>query len=72
MTTVLFFDKINLLAPRRGSVGGGGGVMERVVVTILVEVNASGEEGDGDGEFVGCVVVVGPTNRPDLLDPFLL
>jgi len=52
--------------------GAEGGVMERVVVTILVEVNASGEEGDGDGEFVGCVVVVGPTNRPDLLDPFLL
>ncbi|MFW6421642.1 MAG: CDC48 family AAA ATPase [Candidatus Bipolaricaulota bacterium] len=60
---ILFFDEIDSLATER--VGSGGNqVIERVVSQLLVEL-------DGIEELHG-VVVIGATNRPDIVDPALL
>ena len=61
---VIFIDEIDSLAPARGGGMGEPAVTERVVNTILAEM-------DGLEELQG-VVVVGATNRPTLLDPALL
>lgn len=73
--SILFFDELDSLAPRRGGVGDGGGVMERVVATLFAELDGpSGiSKVDDSSPFVeGRVFVMGATNRPDLLDPSLL
>jgi len=62
--TVLFIDEIDSLAPARGGGLGEPAVTERVVNTILAEM-------DGLEELQG-VVVLAATNRPTLLDPALL
>ncbi|HYG70305.1 MAG TPA: CDC48 family AAA ATPase, partial [Anaeromyxobacteraceae bacterium] len=62
--TVIFIDEIDALAPQRGGGLGEPAVTERVVNTILAEM-------DGLEELQG-VVVIGATNRPTLLDPALL
>ncbi|TDP64475.1 CDC48 family AAA ATPase [Bradymonas sediminis] len=62
--TVIFIDEIDSLAPQRGSGLGEPAVTERVVNTLLAEMD--GLEGLGD------IVVIGATNRPTLLDPALL
>ena len=62
--TVIFIDEIDSLAPQRGGGLGEPAVTERVVNTILAEI-------DGLEEQRG-VIVVGATNRPTLLDPALL
>ncbi len=60
---VLFFDEIDSLTPERGGAEGNQ-VVERVVSQLLVEL-------DGTEELHG-VVVIGATNRPDIIDPALL
>lgn len=62
--TVIFIDEIDSLAPKRGGSLGEPAVTERVVNTLLAEM-------DGLEELEG-VVVIGATNRPSLLDPALL
>ena len=62
--TVVFIDEIDSLAPARGGGLGEPAVTERVVNTILAEM-------DGLEELQG-VVVMAATNRPNLLDPALL
>ncbi len=62
--TVIFIDEIDSLAPQRGGGMGEPAVTERVVNTILAEL-------DGLEELQG-VVVIGATNQPNLLDPALL
>src|SRR3954468_2512259 len=62
--TVIFIDEIDSLAPARGGSLGEPAVTERVVNTILAEM-------DGLEELQG-VVVMAATNRPNLLDPALL
>ena len=62
--TVIFIDEIDSLAPQRGGGIGEPAVTERVVNTILAEM-------DGLEALQG-VVVIGATNRPTLLDPALL
>jgi transitional endoplasmic reticulum ATPase len=62
--TVIFIDEIDALAPARGGGLGEPAVTERVVNTMLAEM-------DGLEELQG-VVVIGATNRPNLLDPALL
>jgi len=62
--TVIFIDEIDSLVPARGGGLGEPQVTERVVNTILAEM-------DGLEELQG-VVVIGATNRPNLLDPALL
>jgi len=62
--TVIFIDEIDSLVPARGGGLGEPAVTERVVNTILSEM-------DGLEELQG-VVVIGATNRPTLVDPALL
>ena len=61
---ILFFDEIDALVPSRGSGSSDSHVGERVISQFLTEL-------DGVEELEG-VVVLGATNRPDLLDPALL
>ncbi|MFW5769086.1 MAG: CDC48 family AAA ATPase [Spirochaetota bacterium] len=62
--TVMLIDEIDSLAPSRGGRLGEASVTERVVNSLLAEL-------DGLEELQG-VVVIGATNRPTLLDPALL
>ena len=61
---IVFIDEIDSLVPARGGGVGEPQVTERVVNTILSEM-------DGLEELAG-VVVIGATNRPTLVDPALL
>jgi len=61
--TIIFFDEIDSLAPRRG-VGSDSRVHEQVVNQILTELDGLEEMHD--------VVVIAATNRPDIMDPALL
>jgi transitional endoplasmic reticulum ATPase len=62
--TVIFIDEIDSMAPARGGGMGEPAVTERVVNTLLAEM-------DGLEELRG-VVVIAASNRPALLDPALL
>lgn len=62
--TVIFIDELDSLVPARGGGMGEPQVTERVVNTILAEM-------DGLEELQG-VVLIGATNRPNLIDPALL
>ncbi len=61
---IIFFDEIDAIAPARGLHHDTSGVTDRIVNQLLTEM-------DGIEPLRG-VVVVGATNRPDLLDPALL
>ena len=60
---IVFFDELDAVAPRRGSEGDGH-VTERVISQMLTEM-------DGLEDLKG-VVVIGATNRPDIIDEALL
>ncbi|UVS68358.1 CDC48 family AAA ATPase [Nitrososphaera viennensis] len=60
---VVFFDELDAIAPRRGSEGDAH-VTERVISQMLTEM-------DGLEDLKG-VVVIGATNRPDIIDEALL
>ena len=70
--SVLFFDEFDSLAPKRGETGHGDGVMDRVVATLLGELDGAGGNNQGKSSPSAHVVVIAATNRPDLLDPSLL
>ncbi|MCJ7478645.1 MAG: CDC48 family AAA ATPase [Candidatus Nanohaloarchaeota archaeon QJJ-7] len=61
--TVVFIDEIDAIAQRRG-INTGSGVDDRVLNQLLSEI-------DGVEDMSG-VVVIGATNRPDILDPAIL
>jgi transitional endoplasmic reticulum ATPase len=61
---VIFLDEMDSIAPTRGMEAGGGGGTGRIVSQILTEI-------DGISELHG-VVVLGATNRPDMIEPALL
>ncbi|WP_174296912.1 CDC48 family AAA ATPase [Sphingomonas bacterium] len=61
---VIFIDELDSLVPARGGGGGEPQVTERVVNTILAEMDGL--------EELQSVVVIGATNRPNLIDPALL
>jgi len=61
---IIFIDEIDSLAPARGRGMGEPQVTERVVNTILAEMDGL--------EDLQSVVLIGATNRPTLLDPALL
>ena len=61
---IIFFDEIDSIAPRRGLGFGDSGVTERIVNQLLTEMDGMQRTKD--------VVVIGATNRPDILDPALL
>ncbi len=61
--SIIFFDEIDSLAPRRGG-GNDGNVGDRVIAQLLTEMDGiEGREG---------VIVVAATNRPDMIDTALL
>jgi len=62
--TIIFFDEMDSITPVRGSGFGGSQVTERVISQILTELDGLEELKD--------VVVIGATNRLDIVDPALL
>ncbi len=62
--TIIFFDEIDAIAPARGYRHDTSGVTDRIVNQMLTEM-------DGIQPLTN-VVVIGATNRPDILDPALL
>lgn len=61
---IIFFDEIDALVPARGMGGSDAHVAERVLSQFLSEL-------DGIEELNG-VLVLGATNRSDMLDPAIL
>jgi len=61
--TLVFLDEVDALAPTRGQ-STDGGTTDRVVAALLTELDGV--------ESLRNVVVIGATNRPDLIDPALL
>jgi transitional endoplasmic reticulum ATPase len=61
---VVFFDELDAIAPRRGGQEGESHVTERVISQMLTEM-------DGLDDLKG-VVVIGATNRADIIDEALL
>jgi len=60
---IIFFDEIDSLASKRG-IDNGAKVTERVLNQLLAEMDGLEDLKD--------VLIVGATNRPDMLDPALL
>ncbi len=61
---VIFLDEIESIAPRKDMMEDSSGVANRVASQLLAEM-------DGIEELTD-IVVIGATNRPDLLDPAIL
>ncbi|MBI4438858.1 AAA family ATPase [Candidatus Woesearchaeota archaeon] len=61
--TIVFFDEVDSLAPRRG-MSSDSHSTERVVNQLLTEIDGLEDLYD--------VVVIAATNRPDMIDPALL
>ncbi|BDT89556.1 AAA family ATPase [Nocardia cyriacigeorgica] len=61
--SLIFLDEVDALAPRRGQ-SSDSGVGDRVVAALLTELDGV--------EPLREVVVLGATNRPELIDPALL
>ncbi len=61
--TLVFLDEVDALVPVRGQASDGG-TTDRVVASLLTELDGV--------ESLRNVVVIGATNRPDLVDPALL
>lgn len=61
--TIIFFDEIDSLAPRRGA-NSDSNVTERVVNQLLTEMDGLQELND--------IVIIAATNRPDIIDTALL
>jgi cell division protease FtsH len=62
---ILFIDELDAAGRKRGAgVGGGNDEREQTLNQILVEMDGF--------EAISGVVVIGATNRPDILDPALL
>jgi len=61
---IIFFDEIDALVPRRGSGSSDSHVTENVVSQILTEIDGL--------EELNNVLIIGATNRLDMVDPALL
>ena len=61
---IIFFDELDAIAQRRGSEIGGSGVTERMISQMLTELDGL--------EILNGVVVIGATNRVDIIDEALL
>ncbi|HDO19624.1 MAG TPA: AAA family ATPase [Thermoplasmatales archaeon] len=61
--TVVFLDEIDAIAPRRGTYSGSH-VTESIVNQLLTSI-------DGLESMEG-VIIIGATNRPDIIDPGLI
>jgi len=60
----IFFDEFDSLVPRRGMGYADSGVSERVISQLLTEMDGIATLED--------VVIIGATNRPDIVDPAVL
>jgi transitional endoplasmic reticulum ATPase len=61
---IIFFDELDAIAQRRGSEIGESGVIERMMSQMLTEMDGL--------EILNGVVVIGATNRVDIIDEALL
>ena len=61
---IVFIDELDAVGRRRGGLGGGQEEREGTLNQLLIEM-------DGFNATAG-IVVIGATNRPDILDPALL
>ncbi len=61
--TIIFFDELDSLTPKRGA-SSDSHVTERVVNQLLTEIDGLEDLYD--------TVIIGATNRPDMIDPALL
>ena len=61
---IIFFDEIDAIVPVRGSGFGDAKVTERIISQILTELDGL--------ESLHDIVVIGATNRPDMIDTALL
>jgi transitional endoplasmic reticulum ATPase len=61
---IVLFDELDAVAPHRGRSGGDSHVTERVISQMLTEL-------DGLEDLRG-LVVIGATNKPDIIDEALL
>ena len=61
---IIFFDEIDALVPKRGIGGSDSHVTENVVSQILTEIDGL--------EELNNVLIIGATNRLDIVDPALL
>ena len=61
---IIFFDEIDALVPKRGSAGSDSHVTENIVSQILTEIDGL--------EELNNVLIIGATNRLDIVDPALL
>ncbi len=62
--SIVFFDELDSIAPARGYRHDTSGVTDRIVNQLLTEIDGI--------EALRNVVVIGATNRPDIIDPALL
>jgi transitional endoplasmic reticulum ATPase len=60
---IIFFDEIDAIAPTRG-LGSDSHVTERVISQLLTELDGL--------EVLSNVIIIGATNRPDIIDAALL
>ncbi|KAL1820264.1 hypothetical protein ACET3Z_015133 [Daucus carota] len=65
--SIIFIDEIDAIGSKRGGpdIGGGGAEREQGLLQILTEM-------DGFKEATSQVLIIGATNRLDILDPALL
>ncbi|WGI17625.1 CDC48 family AAA ATPase [Methanonatronarchaeum sp. AMET-Sl] len=61
--TIVFFDELDSMAPTRDS-GDNNRVTERVVNQLLTEIDGI--------ESLEDVIIIGASNRPDIIDPALM
>ena len=64
--SIIFFDEIDAIATKRGS--GDSASSGRMLSQLLTELDGVNHTGSAKGKKPHRVVVVGATNRPDLLD----
>ncbi len=64
---IIFIDEIDILAPKRNQQGGGNDVQherEQTLTQMLVEMDGIEKRGN--------IIIIGATNRPDVIDPAIL
>jgi len=70
VSTLLIFDDIHLICPRRGAAGEGSGV-ERVASTLLALMDGIGNSSQGQNDQCGNIAILAITSNPSSLDPAL-
>jgi AAA+ superfamily predicted ATPase len=69
---ILFFDELDALVPKRGEFGDSVGVADRLVSTFMLEMDEISGMAVSSEDSEDCVLVLGATNRPDLIDASLM